>query len=426
MDSDFIKKYIAMPNVDSLTEVARIIGATEEQLEAWKTDSPSLRNGPPFAIGEVVWDLLTANRLAAEKIVEISKNDGPNELQSAFASQILTDSILEAEFGDFFDSILEDPSLSNVLIQGDTERFGEALKMSGNLRPKNWQALTSNDKVAIAIARPKTAALFFDRIWTLDRDIPGEIGFRIHTVEEKVALGLFDGVINKLAAREKDPNVAEKKIEKASEFLTSPEVEVQIAKAYSALLIPSVEKIVSHPVQTFFANEENMKASYEPGSTTMVIAVIESLGLIDESSLTWNHVRAIREDQGSVGQLRRMLHWIDKDMSGKSLGFIQDEINLRITEYEDAAKKHGIKLLTGAFGTLLDVKLWNTLLGTIIGCALEKHSVAVAGLAAGLTLQGTRVAFETMNLNRDLKIARDTHPVAFLHNLNKVKPTEGI
>lgn len=415
---------MAMPNVGSLSEVAYIIGTTEAQLEAWKPDSPSLQNGPPFAIGEIVWDLLTANRIAAEKLGEVSSTDGTNELQSAFVSQLLTDSLREADFGDFFDSILEDPSLRRVMMEGDTERLGEALRMSGKLRPKEWQSLTSNDKVAIAIARPKTAALFFDRIWTLDRDIPGEIGFRIHSMEEKIALGLFDGIIANLAAREKDPEAAESKIEKAYELLTSPAAEIQIAKAYAGLLIPSVEKIVNHPVQTFFANEENMRASYAPGTTTMVIAVIESIGLVDESLLTWNQVHEIRQDERAVVQMRRMLHWIDTEMSGKSLGFIQDEINMRITDYEDAAKKHGIKLLSGALGTLLDVKLWNTLLGTAIGCALEKHSLAVAGLAAGLTLQGTRVAFETMNLHRDLKTARDTHPVAFLQNFKGIKPPE--
>lgn len=150
----------------------------------------------------------------------------------------------------------------------------------------------------------------------------------------------------------------------------------------------------------------------------MVIAALESLDWIDEEHLTWDQVAEVRKDEESIVALKRMLHWLDAEMAGKPVSYVADEIQLRLSEYESATKKHGIRLARGAFGTFLDVKLWNTLLGTIVGGKIEPNHGALVGFLAGIALQGCRVAFETINLHLETKAKLDENPMAFIHYVN--------
>ncbi len=416
MDTKLFNKFMDRPDVATLSELAVILRCPLAKLESVQQQVKSLASGPPYRVGFAVLELLAAEHITLEDIgqTEISQ---PSEALLAIGAQVVSSSLREAAFGDFLENILDAPKLKRVLFQGDSESLSDAIRMTGSVKKKQWAPVEKSESLVMALSRPLSAALFFDRVWTLDREIPGTIGFRCGDINERIALGLLDGLIEDFSKLEANENVRNEKLEKADEFLRSPAVESQLSKAFGGLLAPAFERLTVRPVQTYFASEENLRGTYAIGSTPMVIAALESLEWIDETHLTWEQVAEVRKDTQSVLALKRMLHWLDSQMAGKPVSFVADEIQLRLTEYENATRKHGIKLVKGAFGTFLDVKLWNSLLGTIVGGKIDPNHGALIGFLAGVALQGCRVVFETLNLHLESKAKLDENPVAYIHHL---------
>jgi hypothetical protein len=60
-----------------------------------------------------------------------------------------------------------------------------------------------------------------------------------------------------------------------------------------------------------------------------LITCLRNLEVVSESDLTWEQVREFRSDLKNRERYRRLVHWFDKEMAGKTLPFIQDELALR-------------------------------------------------------------------------------------------------
>jgi hypothetical protein len=411
------------PDVETLGELAEILRCPLIKLESVQQQVKSLSAGPPYKVGFVVLELLTENHISLEDMgqTEITQ---PTEAMLAVAAHVVSSSLRNAAFGDFLENVLDDPKLKRVSLQGDSASLSDAIRMEGGLKKKKWAPVEKKESLVIALSRPLSAALFFDRVWTLDRAIPGTIGFRCGHINEQIALGLLDGLIDDFTKLEANEDFQNEKRDKTDEFLRSPTVESYMSKAFAGLLGPAFEKLTIKPVQTYFASEENLRGTYAIGSTPMIIAALESLKWIDEEHLTWEQVAEVRKDMQSVSALKRMLHWLDSEMAGKPIWFVADEIQLRIAEYENATSKHGIKLVRGAFGTFLDVKLLYSLLGSMIGGKLDPNHGELIGFLAGITAQGCRVVFETLNLHVESKTKLDENPVAYIHHLKNKSVSE--
>jgi hypothetical protein len=411
------------PEVATLRELADVLQCPIARLESIQHQVKSLSAGPPFSVGIVALELLAEKHFSLESFAP-SEMQQPSKAFQAVAAHVVKSSLREAALGEFMENVLVDPDLKQVLFQGDSENLSDAIRMTGGVKKKHWAPVEKKENIVIAISRPMSAALVFDRVWTLDREIPGTIGFRCGDIKEKIALGICDGLIRDLLKFESNENVRQEEFEKARDVLSLPAIESQMSKIFGELLFPAFEKLTIRPVQTYFASEENLRSTYAIGSTAMVIAALESLDWVDETKLTWEQVVEVRKDSHSVMALKRMLHWLDSQMVGKPVSFVADEIQSRLTEYENATSKHGINLMRGAFGTLLDVKLLNSLLGTIVGGKIDPNHGALIGFLGGIALQGCRVVYETINLHRESKARLDENPVAYIHHLKSRSPSE--
>jgi hypothetical protein len=293
MDTKLFNKFMDRPDVETLGELAEILRCPLIKLESVQQQVKSLSAGPPYKVGFVVLELLTENHISLEDMgqTEITQ---PTEAMLAVAAHVVSSSLRNAAFGDFLENVLDDPKLKRVSLQGDSASLSDAIRMEGGLKKKKWAPVEKKESLVIALSRPLSAALFFDRVWTLDRAIPGTIGFRCGHINEQIALGLLDGLIDDFTKLEANEDFQNEKRDKTDEFLRSPTVESYMSKAFAGLLGPAFEKLTIKPVQTYFASEENLRGTYAIGSTPMIIAALESLKWIDEEHLTWEQVAEVR------------------------------------------------------------------------------------------------------------------------------------
>lgn len=112
---------------------------------------------------------------------------------------------------------------------------------------------------------------------------------------------------------------------------------------------------------------------------------MENLKIVDEEKLTWEQVLELRNDKQSRLKYKRSIHWLDKEMIGKSQSFIEDDISIKLDDYEGALKKHGIKTVIGTVKEMLNSK--DFLAGTALASsAIGYLSEPSHGLIAGGSL----------------------------------------
>ncbi|MBN1972625.1 MAG: hypothetical protein JW787_03230 [Sedimentisphaerales bacterium] len=284
----------------------------------------------------------------------------------------------------------------------------------------------TGETVAIA-TRVKTAALCYDRILWPDipppynSDIPdsirccGESRLEMHEIKMMEAVvnnhslntvgeeKLKDDIISTLVfANVLSPN---KRIytKKDIEYLIN-ELEQNPFPCilnYMRMAAKSFSKKYAINISVVCSSEKERSNLYKEGNREVIVSTLSELEIVDELELTWDQVIEFRKDKRSLKKYRQFLHWLDKEMIGKSLAYIEDDITIKLEDYQSSLKKHGIKTIIGTIEEMLDSKY---LLGTssVIGSISIAGYPALGVLAgAGLILGKMAVKLSKMCLDFD-------------------------
>ena len=161
------------------------------------------------------------------------------------------------------------------------------------------------------------------------------------------------------------------------------------------------------------------ETAYKEGQREVVVSTISKLAIVDEGALTWEQVKEFRNDDEAKRKYRRFLHWLDKDMVGKSQSFIEDEISERLEDYGWAIKKHGMKTVLGTIEESLDGKY-------LLGATVALHGdPAIGALLAGLVLAGkVFVKLRQTQLEYEDVERGPNSEIAWLYDLKKLESEE--
>jgi hypothetical protein len=124
-------------------------------------------------------------------------------------------------------------------------------------------------------------------------------------------------------------------------------------------------------VTSVYASTAALDREYAPGNHDVIVATLSALDIPIEAALTWEQVAGFRRDKASRNKLRRFVHWLDRDMAGRSAAFIADEVSGRLEDYRAALRKHGISVALGSLSSVIDSK-------AVIGGAAAVASLSYA------------------------------------------------
>ncbi len=214
--------------------------------------------------------------------------------------------------------------------------------------------LPSKHETAAITLKPKTAALCFDRVWgTSDDAVPPLIRCWGGTQAELSGTGLAADFNIKT---KRAPIVAmigpeDKKLEMllAGTDLGLASAFRRISKSFfGSQGIPLI------PIFDFVKHRDQM---YRQGNREVIITSLADLDIVDEEQLSWEQVMEFRADEEIREKYKRLLHWLDKEMTGRPQSFIEDEIAQKLNDYHKALSKHGIRTIAGIVEEALDGKL---------------------------------------------------------------------
>lgn len=283
-----------------------------------------------------------------------------------------------------------------------------------------------NETAAVAPANARTAALVYDRVWdgTMGRNVPDTIAFRGRTDFETgmlVASAVGSYVVRDVPYDPKLQPLLSLLREMTVGF--TPDVDLTEDDVFLAATRAVAENISTHHrmhATPVFADVAKRDKEYRAGDYAVTVAVLDSILTPDEASLTWEQVREVRQDHESRERLIRLHHWLDAEMIGKSWQYIEDEISVRVSDYEHTLKKHGIKTILGSLAQTLDSKL--LVAGSLSALAGASAGQPVLGALGAVGIVVGKVAVNVASSLLDLNHARRvTNPeVAFVIEAKKL------
>jgi hypothetical protein len=267
--------------------------------------------------------------------------------------------------------------------------------------------LLRGQRGVVSFFKPKTAALFADRVWL---QYPGEdtrldfaFGWESLQSLRLAALWAFHSM-----------NATEEERESWQHETASPQTE-RFVLATERDLAQEYHTRTGAFIAPLYSSSEIRERQYHSGDAPTIIAVAENLNIVAEESLTWDQVIEFRGDGPSRLAYREFIHWLDKDMLGKPVQFIVDEVSSRLDKYNRALQKHGLRTVLGALERTLDAK---SLLGTS-AAAVAVQNLAnqplLSVLAAGGLVIGKTALTAALRLIERKDIHDANQDIAFVH-----------
>lgn len=270
----------------------------------------------------------------------------------------------------------------------------------------------SGESIAISNT-PKTAALFFDRVWETRAFLeaaPKEISMYGATEEEIWIDSLF------VATKDRTDDRLAQLIINANNPIPEHIFRRQPLCRFISEALFKHYKFIATP---FYESAESLNKEYHPGNIGVIFAAIKNIGIVDEEKLEWSQVKEFRKDLNCQRKYRRMIHWLDSELVGKSGNFISDRIANKLEDYEWALKKHGIETVIGSFSRIIDPRFIIATSAAVAGLNLtgERFIAAIAGL--GLLAGKAAISITKAGLDIiDKRRGKDSE-IAYVYDIKK-------
>ena len=155
-------------------------------------------------------------------------------------------------------------------------------------------------------------------------------------------------------------------------------------------------------------------------SSSNIICTLSNIPIVDADSADFEQIKNLRKDTESKRKLRNLKIFLHETYTGKSLDFIQDDLNRRIYDFNIAVKKHGFQIQQATLSTLFNS---NTLLPTIataIASVLLGTPLLSVAAAAGALIEVGKIIVQVRQCKYDYSILLETHELAYFFKLREI------
>ncbi|MHC4425369.1 MAG: hypothetical protein ACYSYV_04635 [Planctomycetota bacterium] len=317
----------------------------------------------------------------------------------------IADRVIEIYFGgaESFEGLSKEQfskQLSDIL----KERFGNPILPN------------PGESIAISTAAPKTAALFFDKIWSLpafaEKDrVPETIEF--YGASE---LEIWSQAVLLCAPKEKCD------WEKIRNCLRETPIARHWGRNihFSRSISEELFALYGLEAATIYSSSTIVNEEYAPGRMDVVFSSIDNIKIVDESKLEWNQILEFRNDDSARRKYRNMIQWFNGEMLGRPCSFISQELEHKLEDYEWALKKHGIETGIGILSSILNPKFVASTSVAVAGISVvgDKFWAAIGGLCLMVGQSALSLAKRSLDL-QDLK-RKQGKDIAYVHEIKNV------
>jgi len=228
-----------------------------------------------------------------------------------------------------------------------------------------------HETFGIAPYAPKTAALLFDRVFTIGTD-------ETHEYARDMVFRHVPGF------DEQEERAALRGLSMMRDAAGEAERRVAGERYYFMSARRSFERHFQCGVPFLFDSRDACASTYEGDDRACLTAAIQQLRILDETATEWTQIREFRRDAAAKTDYRRLVRWLNRDMQGWSPVAVAEELALRLEDYERAIDKHGLATRVGLLSTTMDFQSLTAVFGSLGASTLLGEPFAGALAATGL------------------------------------------
>lgn len=274
-----------------------------------------------------------------------------------------------------------------VLEAAINEMIRDFATRASKLRP-----LAPGERAIVSFTKPRSAALFADRVWSTSGGEDPDMTFGWEVASEARIRAAF--ALEPLFAARREYPMSRSRLE-------------QVVHDFERTIANDLRQATGADAVPLYNSASSRDAQYRPGDAAAIVAVVDHLAIVDEEHLTWEQVSEFRRDKEARSAYRAFIHWLDVEMVGKPTGYIADDIAGRLEHYQWALRKHGLQTVLGTLALTMNPK---QLLGaSSVGVALEmiaRQPFWSLFAAGGLVVGQAAISLATILLDRrDLELS---------------------
>jgi hypothetical protein len=211
--------------------------------------------------------------------------------------------------------------------------------------------------VAVDVLHPKTAAVFYDRLWAgitvWEPDVPIQILFAPKCDELfNFAMEIFFGGLSNDGPGQPESYLSSYGREVFEKCLQKVVIECKKGGAPTVTMMfrgrDSFETTVFGQIKKDSKDSPRHRRGKSQSKSDILVVTTDQMDLLDESALRWDQVLEFRKDADAARKVRWFLRWLDVELSKiEDPNEIRDVIAERLAAYRSALKKHGMATAVG-------------------------------------------------------------------------------
>jgi hypothetical protein len=275
-----------------------------------------------------------------------------------------------------------------------------------------------NESLAFSVMTPKTAALAYERVYripVLNDPVPEEIGFYGASIYEKC---WWAATVVSLFAKEAGVNGVFYNWNKEHEQESGTE-EGESEKTSLGFICTEFPKLFYTQPTIFYHSQKHFQDDFSNGKQEVLTSAISNIAMVQEAKLNWEQVIEFRKDKEARIKYIRLTRWIDNELLTKPKNQIEDEIAIKLDDYNWTIKKHGIQTAIGTLSSIIDAKFLSSSSLATTAAALTGGGLLAALTSLSLLFGKTAITFGSKYIENLEKRRKDNFEIAYLFDIKK-------
>jgi len=155
-------------------------------------------------------------------------------------------------------------------------------------------------------------------------------------------------------------------------------------------------------------------------SSSNIICTLANIPIIDTDLADFDQIKNLRKDVDSKIKLRNLKLFLHETYVGKSIDFIEDDLNRRIYDFNIVVKKHGFQIQQAVLSTLFNSQTALPTIATAIASAFCENPYLPVAAVAGALFDFGKILVQVRQCKYDHSALLEKHELAYIFKLKEI------
>ena len=190
-------------------------------------------------------------------------------------------------------------------------------------------------------------------------------------------------------------------------------------KKDAAFLHVEIQKVIQKynldKLPIISSKQEIEASANENCESPSIIVSLPALNLINVENVSWEHIEEFKNDPNGKTKLRRLKLFAYENYQNKPIAYIEDDILLKIEEYENTVKKWGFETRQEILSMVLSSKvLAGAIGGYFISTLLGSDIQAIFTVIGGASIELGRIGIMLKKRKYEIANIINNNPISYI------------